>query len=240
MTNENETREEFTERIKQYDDLQDITFVRKEHEYGDVHTLVFQPERPVHFSPGQFAHLVLWPLPDEIGKPVIYLSLSSKPSNPELRFTTHLRESDFKNVLSNLKEGDKLSIYKVKGDFVLPEDTTKPVVLLAGGIGITPFRSMMLDENEKETGRNITLVHVSDNEYLYEEELSKLPFSQFRINREEIQSYAYALHSEKPNAVFYVSGPPGFVDAVKEICVSVGVSEENIKQDWFDGYDDGD
>lgn len=240
MSHENETRTEFTERIKKYPDLQDITFVRKEAEFGDVHTLVFKPEHKVHFMPGYYVHLVLWPLPDEIGKPVIYLSISSKPSNPELRFTTHLRESDFKNVLSNLEEGDKLSIYKIKGDFVLPDDTTKSVVLLAGGIGITPFRSMLLDEFEKDSPRDLTLIHVSDTKYCYEDELSKLPYAQNRINREQIDD-ALAKHvKEKPKAKYYVSGPPGFVDALKEKLENLGIPEENIKQDWFDGYDNND
>ena len=74
--------------------------------------------------------------------------------------------------------------------------------------------------------------------YLFEKELREFSFSQFRINRDEIKKYMETLYKEKQNAIFYASGPPGFVDAMKELLEKIGVKKENIKQDWFDNYDD--
>lgn len=236
---DNETREEFYARIEKYPDKQDITFVEKRHEYGDVYSFVFRPGHNVDFVPGQFVHLVIHDLPIEAGEPVRYLSIASAPSDKNLQFTTHVRkESRHKQKLGSLKEGDKETIYKIKGEFVLPENRTTPVVLLAGGIGITPYRSMMREEAHRQSKRDLSLVHVSDGEYLFERELSELPFSQHRIGREQIDDYIKTLFKEKEGALFYVSGPPGFVDAMKEKFLAFGIKEENIKQDWFDGYED--
>jgi len=173
------------------------------------------------------------------GKPVRYFSVASAPSDENLQFTTHVREKSLhKQKLYSLKEGEAETIYNVKGKFVLPEEIGKSVILVAGGIGITPFRSMMREEAHGKSNRDITLVHVSDNEYLFEKELSEFPFSQHRIGRKELHSYLETFYKEKENGIFYVSGPPVFVDTMKEDLLKIGVSDDNIKQDWFDGYDD--
>ncbi len=234
-----ETREEFYQRIEQYTDKQDITLIEKKHEFIDVYSFVFKPSHKVDFVPGQFAHVVIHRLPENAGKPVRYLSIASAPSDNELQFTTHMRKQSLhKQKLGELKLGETETIYNVKGEFVLPADASKPVILVAGGIGITPFRSMMREESHNNSKRDITLVHVSDNEYLFERELSELSFSQHRIGRDKIRAYTETLYKEKEDAIFYVSGPPGFVDATKETLTMMSVSEDSIKQDWFDKYDD--
>lgn len=234
-----ETREEFYQRIEKYTDKQDITLIEKKCEFGDVHSFLFKSSHKVDFVPGQFAHVVIRGLPESAGKPVRYLSLASAPSDAELQFTTHVRKRSLhKQKLDELKLGETETIYNIKGEFVLPRDASKPVILVACGIGITPFRSMMREESHNNSKRDITLVHVSDNKYLFERELSELPFSQHRIRRDEIQSYIETLYKKKEDAIFYVSGPPGFVDAIKEDLLKIGIKEENIKQDWFDNYDD--
>lgn len=238
-SNKEETREEFYARIQTYDDKQDIILVEKKHEYADVYSFIFKPQHQVDFTPGYYAHVVIHDLPKSAGGPVRYLSIASAPSDGVLQFTTHVRdESAHKQKLGKLKIGDFETIYKVKGDFVLPKDQSRSVVLVAGGIGITPFRSMLREEAHNLSSRDITLVHVSDKEYLFEKELREFSFSQFRIKRDEINAYMETLYKEKTNAVFYASGPPGFVDAMKELLEKIGVKKENIKQDWFDNYDD--
>ena len=239
MSKKDETREEFLKRVGTYPDKRDLTLVEKKHEYGDVYSFIFKLERPVHYAAGQYIHMLVHGLPDDV-KPTHHFSIASAPSSDELlQFTTHVREgSAYKQALGKLQAGGTVSMYKVKGDFVLPEDIGKEIVLIAGGVGMTPFRSMMREEVHEGCGRTITLVHVSNDAYLYEGELSALPFSQHRIKREELDAYLTELAKEKKDAVFFVSGPPPFVDALKEKLMGQHIPEANIKQDWFDGYED--
>lgn len=238
QTEKKETREELLARIAQIPDKQDLTLVEKKHEYGDIYSFLFKPERPVHYAAGQYIHMLVHDLPEDV-KPTHHFSIASAPSSDELvQFTTHVREgSAYKQAFAKLAPGDKVSIFKVKGDFIMPENVHTETVLIAGGIGITPFRAMMREEAHENCGRPITLVHVASDGYLFESELSQLPFSQHRIKREELDSYLTELAKEKKDATFFVSGPPPFVDALKEKLMTRGIPENRIKQDWFDGYE---
>jgi ferredoxin-NADP reductase len=239
MMKKKETQEEFYARIEKYSDKQDIVFVDKKNECNDIFSFMFRPAHKVQFMAGMFAHVVIHGLTEEAGKPVRYFSIASAPYEENLMFTTHVREKSMhKQKLGALSPGDSLSIYKVKGEFVLPDDQSRPVVLIAGGIGITPFRSMMRQALHERSKRGITLVHISDDEYVYENELSQLPYNQHRIRRERIDEYMQTLFEESGNTMYYFSGPPSFVDSMKERSLSIGINENDIKQDWFDGYDD--
>ena len=231
--------ESIYERVKEYPDMQKAVLVRKVHEYGDIYSFVFKPEREVKFIAGQFAHLLLHDMDESKGKPVHDFSIASAPHDGELMFTTHVRkESLYKQKLDSLKEGDSVTLFKIKGEFTLPTHTDKPIVLIAGGIGITPYRSMLRDVYGKEKSYNLMLIHVSDDAFLYEEEFSEYPLSQMRMSRDALASYLEELCEENPDALYYVSGPPGFVDALKDMLTEFDVPEEHIKQDWFDGYED--
>lgn len=244
MGKKDETREEFYKRIKEYPDTQDITFVSKKHEGADVYSFFFSPTKKVTFKPGMYAHVVIPTVPEEEGKPVRYFSIASAPTEDYLRFTTRVRDgSVHKQKLAELKPDDKCAIYKVKGEFLLPSNKERPVVLIAGGIGITPFRSMLINMDAKEETRNITLVHVSDKDYVFQRDLSEIPVPQHRITRDGVESIIEELVEEaedrgEENVMWYISGPPAFVDFVKEVLLEHDIEEKNIKQDEFDGYDD--
>lgn len=214
----------------------ELTFIRKKHEYGDVYSFEFSSPTPVDFTPGQFGNFLLYGHDTSEKNVTRKFSFTNLPGE-NVSITTHVREkSSFKQELGALKEGDPFILFQVKGTFVLPEPLEQPIVLVAAGIGITPIHSMLKAHAGKD--EDITLVHVSDGDYLFEEELAALPFSQFRITSKEINAYLETLHKEKRDAKFYVSGPPGFVDVMKEVLQKLGVEEKNIKQDWFDGYED--
>lgn len=230
--------EELQKKIATYPDTQILTLLKKQHEYGDVHTFIFRPTKSVLFTAGMFAHVFVDGILPTTAKPVRDLSIASAPSDGDVEFTTHIRkESPFKQKLGSLKEGDTITIFNIKGEFILPPQGTTPIVLIAGGIGITPYRSILRDVAQKHEERDITLVHISDGDFLYEEEFSTLPFPQHRISRNDLASYLSVITKEKPNALFYVSGPPPFVDSMKEKLMRLNISEQHIKQDWFDGYE---
>jgi len=101
----------------------------------------FEPSRPVRFAPGQYMELDLpHANPDGKGRRRVF-SLTSAPGSRTVTFGVRTAEplSAAKKVLLTLKRGDEVAATFVGGDFVLPRDPQAPVLLIAAGIGITPF-----------------------------------------------------------------------------------------------------
>jgi ferredoxin-NADP reductase len=111
-------------------------------------TLAFNVEKPeaFEFRPGQAAELTLLDPPetDDEGNARTF-SIVAAPSENVLTFATRLRDTAFKRVLSDLAPGTDLLLDGPFGSFTLHKNRTKPAVFLAGGIGITPFMSMIRD-----------------------------------------------------------------------------------------------
>ena len=89
------------------------------------------------------------------------LSIASSPLEKELLFATKLSNSAMKRTLADMPLGSVISLEKPLGNFILPEDTSTPLAFLAGGVGITPFRSMLRYAAEARTGHTITLFYSS-------------------------------------------------------------------------------
>src|SRR5215471_20842431 len=86
-------------------------------------------------------------------------SIASAPDEPEIVIATRIRSSAFKRVLSAVPLGTSVRMSEAMGSFTLHKNTAKPAVFLAGGIGITPFRSMSLDAMTRKTGHRISLFY---------------------------------------------------------------------------------
>jgi ferredoxin-NADP reductase len=117
--------------------------------------------REVDFRPGQYFWVTLLdpPYDDEKG-PRRHISVVTSPNERGvLGLCTRLRDSAFKRSLAELPVGAEVDVEEPKGDFVLPEETDLPYVFVAGGIGITVFRSMLRTIDEDELGHRVTLVY---------------------------------------------------------------------------------
>jgi ferredoxin-NADP reductase len=139
----------------------------------------FRPERPVRFSPGQYLELHL-PTDAAAGKHDgkgrrRVFSLTSAPGSPVLRIGVGTAEplSSAKRSLTTLEHGDELTATTVGGDFVLPRDPASPVLLVAAGIGITPFLAQLAAGAARE--RDVVLLYLAKNaaELAYAEELER-------------------------------------------------------------------
>jgi Na+-transporting NADH:ubiquinone oxidoreductase subunit F len=173
-----------------------LTLVRKVHEYGNVYTFIFSSKESIVFTAGQFAHMRLKGL--SAGEEVREFSLASAPQDRELWFTTHIRpESPFKQKLSSVQPGEEVEIFKIRGDFVLP-DTPEDIVFIAGGIGITPIHAMYRSIVEQKIQSTPLLIHVAEGTYLYESELKELPFEQFRVTRDTFNEALTQVISKHP------------------------------------------
>ena len=170
-----------------------------------------------------------------------WFTLSAAPSEGTANISTRVSSSPFKQALAALAPGQTILTHSLEGDFTW-EDTAAPVVLVAGGIGITPFRSILLER--QALGRPL------DATLLYFNRTGEIPFlATFEAAAEQHPEFALrpvvggaitadrilALAPEARNRVVYLSGPEPMVETVGAELTARGIA---IKQDWFPGYDE--
>jgi glycine betaine catabolism B len=102
-----------------------------------------QDKTPLDYTAGQFAFFDIGGVYNDPKGPIRHFTISSSPSENFIMFTTRIRDTPYKKRLSTLEKGAKVKVRGPEGQFVLHEDYSKPAVFLSGGIGVTPFRSML-------------------------------------------------------------------------------------------------
>ena len=175
-----------------------------------------------------------------------YLTLSSSPSENQLAFTVRMpqKASRFKQTLSKLKPGDKILASHLAGSFILPADESKKLAFIGGGVGVTPFRSIakyLVDAKQK---RDASLLYCanSPDEFAFKEifgQASAHGLAAHYINTSQTPISPKLIAEAMPDykeRMFYVSGPYGFVKAVRQALISLNVSPGSIKSDYFPGY----
>lgn len=218
----------------------------KKQETPDVTSFIFTPSEPLTWKAGQFLHYVLHHEPTDERGSDRWFTNSAAPFENHVRITTRQtidNGSSFKKKLFSLVEGKSIEISLVDGDFTL-DDPSQEHVFIAGGIGITPFRSILAQLNHEKKQINVTLLYSNrDQNIVYKEELEEIVknnpnfkihyiFSPEHIDEKKIRELIPDL--QKPT--FYVSGPEPMVDTLGETLKKMGVAEEHLKQDWFSGY----
>lgn len=210
----------------------------------------------VDFRPGQYFWVTLIdpPYDDEKG-PRRHITVVTSPNERRvLGLCTRLRDTAFKRSLAELPLGALVDVEEPKGSFVLPEETDRPYVFIAGGIGITVFRSMLryiaeeglphrvvlvysnrdrasaafLDEfvELERASPNLRLVLTMTADPTWEGETRRIDADFLRDHLEDaLAAYTYL-----------VAGPPAMVEAVEETLRSAGVPEEQVRPDRFSGY----
>ena len=224
---------------------------------ADSWELMFEKPEGFVYEPGQFLEIHLeHPNQDDRGIKR-WFTLSSSPTEAQLMITTRLvdKHSSFKDAMFKLEPGDSIEAKGPMGSFVMPKDIKKPLVWIAGGIGITPFRSQMKFLIDNQEQRDITLIYsnrtIEDicfedlwasangnitNFKLIETLVDKVPSNwdgkTGMISKEMIKDAI----SDMAECEFYVSGPEPMVEAFKPTLMEMDVKEENIHQDWFPNY----
>jgi ferredoxin-NADP reductase len=217
--------------------------------------VAFRADRPVRFRPGQYVELTVpHPRPDARGTRRVF-SVSSAPSADELTvaLTVPERASTFKRALGALPVGARVRATGLGGDFVLPADPARPLLLVAGGIGVTPFASHLAALAAAGERRDVVLVYaVADHaELAYAEPLTAagarvlvlsstaaqdgLPAGWVHLGERRLT--AEVLAEAVPDAGArdaYVSGPPAMVDRTRALLRRAGV--RRVRTDAFSGY----
>jgi ferredoxin-NADP reductase len=223
----------------------------------DIYDFIFTHSRHFAFVPGQYME---WTLghdgPDARGNRR-YFTLASAPTERTLRVGVKFtqRSSSFKKTMLEMNTGDEIVAGQVAGDFVLPKDPRQKVVLIAGGVGVTPFRSMikyLLDTNQR---RPITLFYSNKNinDIVYKDVFDRashelgIQVIYTVTDTTNLPSYwsgttgritPQLIKSKVPDyrrCIFYISGPKGMVDSFKESLDQMHVHNSQIKTDYFSG-----
>lgn len=236
-----------------------IPFIKKEQLAKDCYTFYFKrTEGSRDFTAGQYFELKLdIKNPDERGDSRVF-TISSSPMDREFyTITTRIIQSSFKHRLAELKPGEMVQFDGPWDDLNFDENDTSPHVFLAGGIGITPYHSIVKYAMEKNLSTQIILFvswrnrnelvfdeffrdannHLENFSYvptLTEESLSKSEWDGElgRINADMIKKYVYEIEKSK----YYFSGPPAMVTTLKETVKGMGVPNEKIIFEEFEGY----
>lgn len=223
-------------------------------------TMAFYLKKPegFAFAAGQAVYVTLPDLkPADGGGRVRTFSIASAPQDPELVIATRLTGTGFKHGLSSLPLGTPIEIEGPYGDLVLHQDPARPAVFLAGGIGITPFLSMIGDATQRALPHGLLLFYanrgVEDAAFLPDLRELEKQNPQFKliatltgteavgpdwngergpITREMISRYIGDLAAP----VYYLAGPPAMVFAMRALLKQSGIKAEDVRAETFLGY----
>jgi ferredoxin-NADP reductase len=230
---------------------------RKQRVAPDIIDFVLLPSRPFAYAPGQYLECTLdHPRADERGNRRFF-TLASSPTEDvvHLGVRFYRQGSTYKRAMATMDARSKLFGAQIAGDFTLPPDPKRKLVFIAGGIGITPYRSMLKYLLDTKQRRDIILIYInkSPQDIIYRDVLgeaqSKLGVKMLyaltdmetipqnwgghrgRVTAETLLQ-AVPDHRER---TFYLSGPPDLVYAYERLLHEAGVHGRQIKRDFFPG-----
>ena len=220
----------------------------------DVMEFTCRPQR-LAFAPGQYMEFTLGhPNADSRGNRR-YFTLASSPTEDQLRLGVRFypRGSSYKQTLARLDSRTPLLVGQLAGDFTLPSDQSRKLVFIAGGIGITPFRSMLKYLIDTKQRRNIVVLYANrrPQDIVYQDVLAvahaqlgahiiytltdpaqtpkEWQGAQGRVNERMIAS----MNPDYRERWFYLSGPPEMVRSTGAALRKLGVPRGHIKRDYF-------
>lgn len=205
-------------------------------------SLIIEKPKGFNFYPGQYLDIEL-PVEDKFGNTRAF-TISSSPTEDFLIITPKKGKTSFKKFMEKIKAGDTITSSHPAGTFTL--DESSPAVFIAGGIGITPFRSMIKYVLDKKIPTPIILIFSANNFFPFKEELDLWQNQLTSLN-------IYYLDTSKegrldrnkllktinniPNTIYYLAGSHSLVDNLENILLNLKVDQTNIRTDRFDGYE---
>lgn len=229
-----------------------VVFDHSSNESADITTFYFVPERPVPYTAGQY---VEWTLPhaspDKLGIKRKF-TLSSSPTESLISLTTKFspdQSSSFKQALRQLTKGDELVISDPMGDFVLPKLVQTPLVFAAGGIGVSPYRSILKWLADTREQRPIKMIYgvEDEDEIIFQDVFDKAGQHVSLVVNKPSEAWGgergpltaeLILGIEKPSddTLVYVSGPEHMVEKLSKDLEQTGLHKNQIVTDAFLGY----
>lgn len=223
-------------------------------------TMAFHFEKPASFvfTPGQFIDMdLLNPSETDAEGNTRGFSVSSAPYEDTIMVTTRLRDTAFKRVLKTMPLETEVKIEGPFGDLRLHNDVKRAAVFLAGGIGITPFRSILLDAARRKLPHHIFLFFSNNRpeDAPFLDELQSLenrnPNYKFIGTMTCMEKSTTSWQGERgfidkemldkhlktaPSPIYYSAGPPGMVKAMHAMLQAAGIDDDDIRTEEFTGY----
>ena len=233
-----------------------VRIVRRRMYGANTEDIELAPEHPFLYKPGQYIEMTLPHKGSDARGARRYFTLASSPTEDTLHLGVryYANGSSFKESLHN-PDSTFMSFGQVGGDFTLPRDTDAKLAFIAGGIGVTPFRSMVKYMTDVEDKRSVVLLYGErsreDLAYreVFEEGKAKtrlvvkyiLSGGAQQLDENEISGNINRALIEQQipdyaSRIFYISGPQSMVQGVRRELRAMGVPRRNIKADYFFGY----
>ncbi len=213
-----------------------------ENPHDDYYVIKLEPSEGFSWNPGE--HIMLKLIGHKTGKKESrMLSIASIEDEGQLIFGTRIGKeaSSFKKALISLKPGDAVSLQGAFGWFRIRDDKS-PIILFAGGIGITPVRAILKDLAHSQT-RPINIVYSSSDSYLFIDEIQRLvdnnsSMTLYKVtSREEGHNILSQLAEKYGNdGYYYMSSSPRVISSVVKTLKSKGISSSRMIDDTMRGY----
>jgi ferredoxin-NADP reductase/nitrite reductase/ring-hydroxylating ferredoxin subunit len=220
---------------------------------------------PLNHTAGQFAFFDIGGVYNDPKGPIRHFTISSSPTENFIMFSTRIRDSPYKKRLSILEKGAKVKVRGPEGEFVLHQDYSKPAVFLSGGIGVTPFRSMLRYATDQQLPLKITMFDSNRNRdsILFKKDFDEWANKNknlkiiYTISEDEQQQSSSTANDWKGehgridkamilkyldtnilnNSIFYICGPPSMLKAMQSLLQdNLEIPRERIKVEEFTGY----
>ncbi len=213
-----------------------------ENPFGNYYIIKLKTDKGLTWRAGEHGIFKLIEQP-VTGKKWRPFSVASIPEEGYMLIGIKLRDtiSSYKKALINMKTGDKVRITGPFGWFTL-QDEISPIVLIAGGIGVTPIRALLKDV-EKENKREVEVIYTSSDFHLFENDIKTIQEKDAKINlymlnnKEETQQEIQKAASKYGNnAYYYISGSQKVIKSVKRLLKSQSIKSKRMINDPFFGY----
>jgi ferredoxin-NADP reductase len=223
-------------------------------------TMAFHFEKPAgfRFKPGQAVDVVLTAPPSAAAADTRHtFSLVSAPFQGALSIATRLRDSAFKRALKALPIGSTARLEGPFGSLTLHNNHARPAVFIAGGIGITPFMSMLRQAAQEQSPQHLILLYSNrrPEDAAFLTELQELEHSNknFRLLATMTQmsessrpwrgatglidqGLVKTVSGEIAAPIYYIAGPPTMVAGVREMLGLAGIDDDDVRSEEFYGY----
>jgi ferredoxin-NADP reductase/Na+-translocating ferredoxin:NAD+ oxidoreductase RnfD subunit len=235
-----------------------LTLREKREAGSNIYDFAFTPDRALSFRPGQY---VEWTLaharPDGRGNRR-YFTIASSPTENDVHLGAKFYDpsSSFKKHLLAMNPGEKILAGQLAGDFTLPRNPEKKLAFVAGGIGITPFRSMVKYLTDMGEKRDVTLFYsnrtndeISYREIFGEAEAAWGLKTVYAVTDANQPAPAHnGVHGridaelikrtipDYRERMFYISGTHAMVSTFKKTLAELGIPRTQIKTDFFPGF----
>lgn len=222
---------------------QPLNFIDCYKEYNDVYTFLFEKPADLDWKSGQ--HGLFHITHKKIKNGIRPFSIASISAEDRIQVTTKIGEnkSEFKQALLELEKGMQIRLSGPVGSFYLKDSS--PTLLIAGGVGVTPFRSILkqLEHDKNPKNQKVTLLYLSSKqEFLFKEDLDQAASTEsisvsYIHSREEIfkeiQSF---IDTHGNDGRYFTAGSSSFIQSVSDYLKENKVSKRQVKKGKFYGY----